>query len=468
MLSEQEIVERFLATRLQVHPDVLSYLREKNDPALVDRIIAGVPPETLVVSTRHLPDLHRERDGARFAADPSVELISGAAGTAGSTNRFEDFFQYFRDRYTRLSEMIRTRTTAIPIEALVKTTRYRQQEAAAIGMVMDVRTTGRGNRLVELEDPTGQITVLFNHDRPVFADAERILPDEVIGVRGKLSENGRFFYAEQLFRPDVPVSHAPFTSDREGKAVFISDIHVGSNTFLEGEWKRFAEWLPESGASYLLVCGDLVDGIGIYPGQQDELTIRDIYGQYERLGQLLAEVPPEIRIILSPGNHDVVRGAEPQPALPEEFTKGYPKNVTRVENPCLLSLQGVRVLMYHGRSIDDMIGMIPGASYSHPEQMMVEMLQRRHLAPTYGKKTPISAERQDRMVISPVPEILHTGHIHTCGLTRYRGVLGINAGTWQSQTAFQRQMNINPTPARAVVVDLRTLEPRIMEFLQAA
>ncbi|MDD1646149.1 MAG: DNA polymerase II small subunit, partial [Methanomicrobiales archaeon] len=179
MLSEQEIVERFLATRLQVHPDVLSYLREKNDPALVDRIIAGIPPETLVVSTRHLPDLHREKDGARFAADPSVELISGAAGTAGSTNRFEDFFQYFRDRYTRLSEMIRTRTTAIPIEALVKTTRYRQQEAAAIGMVMDVRTTGRGNRLVELEDPTGQITVLFNHDRPVFADAERILPDEV-------------------------------------------------------------------------------------------------------------------------------------------------------------------------------------------------------------------------------------------------------------------------------------------------
>ena len=276
MLSEQEIVERFLATRLQVHPEVLSYLREKNDPSLIDRIIAGVPPDTLVVSAHHLPDLHRERDGARFAADPSVEVISGAKGTAGSTNRFEDFFQYFRDRYTRLSEVIRTRTTAIPIEALVKTTRYRQQEASAIGMVMDVRTTGRGNRIVELEDPTGQITVLFNRDRPVFADAERLVPDEVIAVRGKLSDDGRLFFAEQLLRPDVPVSHAPFPSDRPGSAVFISDIHVGSNTFLEEEWKRFAEWLPESGASYLLVCGDLVDGIGIYPGQQDELTIRDI------------------------------------------------------------------------------------------------------------------------------------------------------------------------------------------------
>jgi hypothetical protein len=29
----------------------------------------------------------------------------------------------------------------------------------------------------------------------------------------------------------------------------------------------------------------------------------------------------------------------------------------------VINLQGARVLMYHGRSIDDMIGLIPGASY---------------------------------------------------------------------------------------------------------
>jgi DNA polymerase II small subunit len=97
--------------------------------------------------------------------------------------------------------------------------------------------------------------------------------------------------------------------------------------------------------------------------------------------------------------------------------------------------------------------------------MMEEMLKRRHLALSYGRRTPIAAGKVDRLIIDPLPEILHTGHVHIRGITHYRGVLGINAGTWQSQTAFQKQMNVNPTPAQAVVVDLQTLQPEIANFL---
>jgi DNA polymerase II small subunit len=50
------------------------------------------------------------------------------------------------------------------------------------------------------------------------------------------------------------------------------------------------------------------------------------------------------------------------------------------------------------------------------------------------------------------------------GISDYRGTLCVNAGTWQSQTSFQKQMNINPTPARAVQLDLRTLKPVILDF----
>jgi DNA polymerase II small subunit len=246
--------------------------------------------------------------------------------------------------------------------------------------------------------------------------------------------------------------------------VLISDIHVGSDTFLEEQWHRFADWLRESEASYLLMAGDLVDGIGIYPGQESELVIKNIYEQYDRAGELFSALPSRIKIIISPGNHDVVRGAEPQPAIPDKFTGKFPKNCIFVENPALVSLQGVRVLIYHGRSIDDMIGLIPGASYDRSGKMMEEMLQRRHLAPTYGRRTMIAANRQDSLIIDPIPEILHTGHVHITGITRYRGVLGINSGAWQSQTAYQKQMNVNPTPAQAVMVDLQTLVPDILDF----
>ncbi len=464
MLDAQEITLRFLDTKLQVHPDVVRYIQEQDEPDLIDRIIAQVPDNTIVVSSHHIPGMHATRDGTRFLVDPMVEVVSGSAGTSGAVNGTGDYLHYFRDRYNRLGSMIRGRVGAMPIEDLTRSNRYRQEECTIIGMVVEVKTTTNGHRIAEIEDSSASISVLFRKDRPVFGDAERIIHDEVIGVRGKLSNDGRLFFAEQLYRPDIRIDNTPFKSEQPGSAVFISDVHVGSNTFLGECWNRFADWLSDSDYGYLLIAGDLVDGIGIYPGQESELTIKNIYEQYDAFGAMLSDLPSRIRIIVSPGNHDVVRGAEPQPVIPAAFTKKFPSNCLLVENPAVVNLQGVRVLMYHGRSIDDMIGLIPGASYEQSGLMMEEMLQRRHLAPAYGRKTPIAAGKTDRLIIDPLPEILHTGHVHIKGITNYRGVLGINAGTWQSQTAFQKQMNVNPTPALAVVVDLQTLVPETVSF----
>jgi DNA polymerase II small subunit len=448
-----------------VHPDVVRYIQEQNEIDLIERIIAQVPGETVVVSAKHIPGMNATRDGTRFLSDPSVEVISGSPGTSGSVNGTSDYLHYFRDRYNRLGGMIRSRCGAMPIEALTRNTRYRQEECTVIGMVVEVKTTTNGHRIAEIEDASANLPVLFRKDRPVFSDAERIIPDEVIGVKGKLSNDGKLFFAEQLYRPDIRIDNTPYKSEQPGKSVFISDVHVGSDTFLEECWNRFADWLSDSDFSYLLIAGDLVDGIGIYPGQESELVIKNIYEQYDAFGKMMRDLPSRMKIIISPGNHDVVRGAEPQPVIPQQFTKKFPENCMLVENPALVNLQGVRVLMYHGRSIDDMIGLIPGASYEQSGLMMEEMLQRRHLAPAYGRRTPIAAGKTDRLIIDPLPEILHTGHVHIRGLTQYRGVLGINAGTWQSQTAFQKQMNVNPTPAQAVVVDLQTLIPEMFSFL---
>jgi DNA polymerase II small subunit len=106
MLGAGEIVGRFLEAKLQVHPDVVSYLREKNDPALVGRVIALVPRGTLVVNPGHLPELSPVKDGERFLPEPDLEVIAGKPGDSPEKNRFEDFFPYFRDRYTRLAEIL--------------------------------------------------------------------------------------------------------------------------------------------------------------------------------------------------------------------------------------------------------------------------------------------------------------------------------------------------------------------------
>jgi DNA polymerase II small subunit len=387
--------------------------------------------------------------------------MSGTPGTSGAVNGTGDYLHYFRDRYNRLGGMIRGRAGSMPIEALTKNSRYRQEDCTVVGMVNDVSTTKNGHRIAEIEDTSGSITVLFRKDRPAFADAEKIIHDEVIGVKGKLSSDGKLFFAEILYRPDIRIDNAPYRSEKPGKAVFISDVHVGSDTFLEESWNRFSDWLSDNDFSYLLIAGDLVDGIGIYPGQDAELTIKNIYEQYDAFGEMLSRLPSRMQIIISPGTPDVA-GA-PSPSRPCPISHEVPRQLVLVETRRSSGSRGPGfyvpwpVHRRHDRAH-------PGSIVDKSGQMMDEMLVRRHLAPAYGRRTPIAAGKADRLIIDPLPEILHTGHVHIKGITTYRGVLGINAGTWQSQTKFQKQMNGNPTPALAGVVDLQTLVPATFSF----
>ena len=116
MIDAAAIASRFLDTGLQVHPDVVRYIQEQDNPELIDRIIAGVPTDTIVVSAKHIPGLTTTRDGMRFLTDPTVEIVSGSPGTSGSINGTEDYLHYFRDRFSRLGTMIRNRCTTMPIE----------------------------------------------------------------------------------------------------------------------------------------------------------------------------------------------------------------------------------------------------------------------------------------------------------------------------------------------------------------
>jgi len=122
------------------------------------------------------------------------------------------------------------------------------------------------------------------------------------------------------------------------------------------------------------------------------------------------------------------------------------------------------VLLYHGRSLDDIISTVPDIDNGHPEKAMKLLLQSRHLAPVYGGKTPLSPENRDSLVIEHVPDIFHAGHVHVLGYTNYRGVLILNSGGWQEQTDYMRRLGLVPTPGKVPVVNLQTSEIRVIPF----
>lgn len=479
-MERGEIILRFAEAGYQINGEAVEFLGNEGSEKLIQQILESLDGAILVVGTEHIkldsppskPPAPQPRPQILSPPKPEVRVISDITNQSTCIGEYGEFVKYFRDRYSKLSEMVRKRINARPIESLKR--RNVEGQISIIGMVSDIRTTSNGHRLIELEDPTGSFPVLVLKDRELFEISRNVLLDEVLGVSGVLNRDGNMLIVGSIIWPDLPsLNSKPMVLEEvdRRKAVFVSDIHVGSKTFLEDAWEKFIDWLNGesrdsqdiSSIGYVVVAGDIVDGIGVYPDQEQELEIKDIYEQYERAAEYFRGIPKHIRVIISPGNHDAVRQAEPQPRLPERISKMF-SGVDFVGNPATLELGGRRVLIYHGRSMDDLIASLPGFSYNDPTRPMVEMLRRRHLSPIYGGRVSIAPEKQDHFVISEAPDILHCGHVHTVGIINYKGVLALNAGTWQSQTEYQKRTNLQPVPGKAIMVDMATLESQVLKF----
>lgn len=132
-----EIISKFLAADLQVHPEVVLYLLESDDPDLIDGIIANVPPEAFVALPAHIPGFKvegfepprprikseeplpetakpavskkSETDGERFMPEGDVDVVYGLPAPGNGGVDFNDFVFYFRDRYEKLARYLRKR-----------------------------------------------------------------------------------------------------------------------------------------------------------------------------------------------------------------------------------------------------------------------------------------------------------------------------------------------------------------------
>jgi DNA polymerase II small subunit len=404
-----------------------------------------------------------------------IKDITGNSICEGTTN---DFTKLFVNRYNSLRKILRLQrrelANAIPINKIKKSG---FKDIQIIGIVKDVRNTINGHRLLELEDESDTITcIALKKQRDVLRMANEVVLDEIIGIRGQLSKNGDLLVIRSVVFPDISIHYESHKADITVYAAFLSDIHVGSKQFMQDEWQGFLRWINgEMGNSrqrdvagkikYIIIPGDVVDGIGIYPDQDKELSIVDVYRQYEALAEQLKLIPDHISMIIQPGNHDAVRPAEPQPTFEKEIQELFSDmNMTFVGNPCYFSLHGVEVLSYHGQSLLDFATNIQHLKYNDPVEIMKVMLRKHHLAPTYGGYTPLAPEHLDYMVIDRIPDIFVTGHVHLAQFSDYRGVKLINASSWQSQTSYQKMLNFIPDSAKLPIVDLKTGNVTMMDF----
>lgn len=383
----------------------------------------------------------------------------------------EGFEGLFKSRYNRLLKIVSSRPDYYKIEKISSLkTGKREGRRKVCGLVMRKKMR-RNNVVLSLDDDTGMLEVMAG-DKNIVEDVKQLLLDSLVTVDIEFSKSGMAI-AKSVSLPDIP-EHIPTVSSKRVYAVFTSDLHVGSRSFLEEDFKLFISWLKQrerdkdivSRIKYIVIAGDAVDGVGVYPKQEADLKEPDVQRQYNVLSELLRQIPKSIDIFIVPGNHDPVRQALPQPSISQEYAKEVYNisNVIMLGNPSYISLHGVRVLVYHGRSLDDVIATTPGFTFTRPAVAMKALLRARHLVPVYGERSEVAPSMEDDLVIEDIPDIFHAGHIHTLDSEKYKGTIILNSGSWQSQTAFQAKMGIIPTPSVVPIVDLSSLEVFTRDF----
>jgi len=402
-------------------------------------------------------------------------------------HEISDFTSIFISRYRFLEKLLRNRQELSGTLSIIKVLSKKEREnVSIIGMVREKRQTKNDSIIINLEDLTGQVNVIINKNKKeIYNYAKDLVLDEVVGITGTI-QNGVIFI-ESIVWPEVPADKELKKHPEEIYAVFISDVHVGSANFLESEFLKFLDWLGgkigtdnqkeiAKKVAYIFIIGDLVDGVGIYPDQDKELIIKDIFQQYKVAAELLLKIPPHIKIIICPGNHDALPLAEPQTAFNPKYTSPLTElpNVLLVSNPALINIgqtdnfSGLDILMYHGYSFDYYVANVDSirssGGYSRADLIMKFLLRRRHLAPTFTS-TPYFPSPEDHLLIKKIPDFLITGHIHYSSVANYRGITLISGSCWQSKTNFQEKVGHEPQPARVPIVNLKTREIKIMKFI---
>ena len=389
----------------------------------------------------------------------------------------EDFVSHFRNRFAKLSTMLKNRVSASNGVTSIEQAKssIERRKSRIIGMVGNKSITKKGNLRFEIEDDTGVMTCVAQQNKPAMEKAQELWLDDVVGVDGAYSQG--LFLVENIVWPEIPMRQKRLAQIGEDVSIaFLSDLHVGSKYFLEDRFEKALGFLNGAGSEeengiaktirYVIIAGDVVDGIGVYPSQEKQLVTKNVFEQYSLLGQYLKKIPRHMQVVICPGNHDAVRDAEPQPPLPSEFVQEFSQdNIHFIPNPCMLEIHGLKIMVYHGTSFDALVSNSQklGDAFDHPEKVAVEMLRRRHLCPTYGEK-PIIPSPEDGMVVEEAPDIFHFGHVHKNASFDYNGTVIINSGAWQGETDYQKSMGRKPSPCLMPVYNLRTGVLKILDF----
>src|SRR3989344_24340 len=410
----------------------------------------------------------------------NVKIVSAVPNYLGRKIEVKDFVNYFRNRFTEMKKILQERNQLSNLVSIDKIYGNRQG-ISLIGIVLNKRVTKNGNILFEIEDMTGKVLALVNKNKQeLYNKADELALDAVVGL--KCSGNREIVYINDIIFPEAILFERK-KSPVEELALFTGDLHIGSKKFLEENFLRFIDYLngklpntqETNKIKYLFLVGDIITGVGNYPAQEKDLAFTDLESQFEKAAELLGKIRQNIKIIISPGNHDGVRLMEPQPFLDEKYA--WPlynlKNVILTANPAMVNIgaqknfPGFDVLTYHGFSYtyyaNNIGSLMQEKAMNNPEKIIAYLLKNRHLAPTHSS-VQYSPTTEDVHIVKKIPDIFFSGHVQKSAVSYFNNILTISGSCWESMTAYQEKFGNTPDHCKVPIFNLKTRAIKILDF----
>ena len=258
-----------------------------------------------------------------------------------------------------------------------------------------------------------------------------------------------FFESEQAWIQGLlaNASNPEFEGHQDAKfrAVFISDIHLGTQGCQAGPLLEFLKAHP---SDYLYLVGDIIDGWQLRRKWYWPQSHNDV------VQKLLRSARKGSRVIFVPGNHD-------------EFARGFIGHhfggVEVVQDAVHVTAQGVKLWVIHGDYFDGVIQCAKWLAYVGDNLYEFTLKLNRHLnrlrghlglpywslsaylkqkvkkALNYVTDFEVAVAREAR---NRGHDGVVCGHIHRAEMRTIHGILYCNDGDWvESQTALVEHMD---------------------------
>jgi DNA polymerase II small subunit len=498
-LSVDKVVRKFKDAGFLISPDAVRLISEQsNVNTIIDMIlkyVENISPKPVVITASHVNSvlssmgyeqkkIIHTRELKTEAVDFEIKFTFTGYKIDRSMKLVDGYAKLLIDRYQKLKRILLERPDmryAVSLgdirrsKRIVESENAQQRKIAVIGLVSSVIRKGKKIEIT-LEDVVSGERKIFNRiivevssTSQAFKKAIWVSEDEVIGIIGTV--NNDKVEVDDILLPGISLKPIKRPSD-DIYIALISDLHIGSSRFAENRFKAFLKAIqgytddPKlkniiEKLRFIIIAGDLVDGFGIYKGQEKELLIEDVEEQYKMLSELLSEIPEDINIILVPGEHDASGLFVPSPPIPRVFAKSlYAKrNVHMLGDPSFIRIAGVDILVSHGRGLDDAIELytLKGLTSDGVIDAMESLLIRRNLVIPINGKTLLAPYPHDFNVITFMPDIVHMGHLHIATAAIYKNILLINSGSWQEQSIKQKLRGLNPSVGTCYFVNLKNM-----------